>query len=101
MEQALTLAGFEVLCFGRAEPARAHLGFGAAAIVVCDVRLPGISGTAFLPEIHSVDADLPVIVVSEQAHIARAVQALRDGDYDFTERCFTYERLVAIVPHAA
>jgi len=101
MEQALTLAGFEVLSFDRAEPARAHLGFGAAAIVVCDVRLPGISGTAFLPEIHSVDADLPVILVTGHGHIAMAVQSMREGAYDFIEKPFTSERLVAIVRHAA
>ena len=39
----LTLAGFEVEAFNSAERARSHISFGVPAIVVNDVRLPGLS----------------------------------------------------------
>ena len=98
--QALTLAGFAVESFASVETARAHIGFGVPAVVVCDVRLPGLSGTAWLPEIHTIDAELPVILVTGHGHIAMAVQAMREGAYDFIEKPFTSERLAAIVRHA-
>ena len=98
--QALTLAGFEVDAFASAEPARARIGFGAPVIVVCDVRLPGLSGTEWLPEIQKIDGELPVVLVTGHGHIAMAVRAMREGAYDFIEKPFTSERLVAVVRHA-
>ena len=98
--QALSLAGFEVDAFPSVERARAQVSFGASIVVVCDVRLPGMSGTEWLPEIRGVDAELPVILVTGQGHIAMAVQAMREGAYDFIEKPFASERLVAIVRHA-
>ena len=98
--QALSLAGLKVESFASAEQARAQISFSVSAIVVCDVRLPGLDGTEWLPEIRAIDADLPVILVTGHGHIAMAVQAMREGAYDFIEKPFTSERLVAIVRHA-
>ncbi len=98
--QALSLAGFEVEALASAESARPHINFGAAVVVVCDVRLPGLSGTDWLPEIRKIDAELPVVLVTGHGHIAMAVQAMREGAYDFIEKPFTTERLVATVRHA-
>lgn len=98
--QALTLAGFEVEAFASAERARAHISYGAPVIVVCDVRLPGLSGTDWLPEIRKIDAELPVVLVTGHGHIAMAVQAMREGAYDFIEKPFTSERMLAVVRHA-
>ncbi|MDM0041817.1 sigma-54 dependent transcriptional regulator [Variovorax sp. J22G21] len=98
--QALTLAGFEVEPFPSVERARPHINFGAPVVVVCDVRLPGVSGTDWLREVRTIDAELPVILVTGHGHIAMAVEAMREGAYDFIEKPFSSERLVAIVRHA-
>jgi two-component system C4-dicarboxylate transport response regulator DctD len=99
-EQALSLAGFEVDAFANAERARPLVTFGMRAIVVCDVRLPGLSGVEWLPEIRKIDPEIPVVLVTGHGHIAMAVQAMREGAYDFIEKPFTSERLVAIARHA-
>ncbi|MEP6875543.1 MAG: sigma-54 dependent transcriptional regulator [Burkholderiales bacterium] len=98
--QALTLGGFVVEPFASVERARSHIAFDAPVIVVCDVRLPGMSGTDWLPEIRAIDAELPVVLVTGHGDIAMAVRAMRDGAYDFIEKPFTSERLVAVVRHA-
>ena len=98
--QALTLAGFVVDSFLSAERARVHIAFNAPLIVVCDVRLPGLSGTEWLPEIRRVDVEIPVVLVTGQGDIAMAVRAMRDGAYDFIEKPFSPERLIAVVRHA-
>ena len=98
--QALGLAGFEVDAFPSVERARAHIAAGMPAVVVCDVRLPGTSGTDWLPEIRAIDAELPVILVTGHGHLAMAVQAMREGAYDFVEKPYTTERLIATVRHA-
>ena len=98
--QALNLAGFVVEAFANVESARAHISFDAPVIVVCDVRLPGLSGIDWQPEIRTIDAELPVVLITGHGHIAMAVQAMRQGAYDFIEKPFTSERLVAVVHHA-
>ena len=98
--QALGLAGFEVETFASAEAARAHIRFEAPVVVVCDVRLQGLSGMDLLPEIRKIDPELPVVLITGHGHIAMAVEAMRQGAYDFIEKPFTSERLVAVVRHA-
>ena len=98
--QALTLAGFVVETFASAERARAQIAFDAPVVVVCDVRLPGLSGTEWLPQIRTIDAELPVVLFTGHGDIAMAVRAMREGAYDFIEKPFTSERLVATVRHA-
>jgi len=98
--QALTLAGFTVESFVSAERANVHVAFDAPVVVVCDVRLPGSSGTEWLPEIRRIDSELPVVLVTGHGDIAMAVRAMRDGAYDFIEKPFTSERLIAVVRHA-
>lgn len=99
--QALELAGFEVDAFASVEEARPHVRTGVPAVVLCDVKLPGMDGTQWLDEIRAIDADLPVILVSGHGDIAMAVQAMRQGAYDFIEKPFPSERLVAVVRRAA
>lgn len=100
LTQALSLAGFQVEAFASAERARPHISFRVPAVVVCDVRLPGLSGTDWLPEIRRIDAELPVVLMTGHGHIAMAVQAMREGAYDFIEKPFASERLVGVVRHA-
>jgi two-component system C4-dicarboxylate transport response regulator DctD len=63
-EQALSLAGFKVEAFASAERARASSSTGLPAVVVCDVGLPGLSGTDWLPEIRKIDAEIPVVLIT-------------------------------------
>ncbi len=98
--QALELAGLEVEAFASVELAQVRVAYGVPAVLVCDVRLPGKSGLDWLPEVRAVDADIPFVLVTGHGHVAMAVQAMREGAYDFVEKPFSAERLVAIVRHA-
>jgi two-component system C4-dicarboxylate transport response regulator DctD len=98
--QALELEGFGVDGFGSVEEARHLVVPGVAACVLADVRLPGLSGAEWLPQVRVIDPDLPVILVTGHGDIAMAVRAMRDGAYDFIEKPFTSERLVSVVRRA-
>jgi two-component system C4-dicarboxylate transport response regulator DctD len=98
--QAMELAGLTVRPFSSVEQAKPFVSHGMAGVVVCDVRLEGQSGTDWLRELQSMDADLPVILVTGHGDIAMAVQAMRDGAYDFIEKPISSELLVATVRRA-
>jgi two-component system C4-dicarboxylate transport response regulator DctD len=99
--QALDLAGFEVTAHGSVEAARPAIAAGLPAVVVSDVRLPGCSGVGWLTELQALDAGLPVILMTGHGDITMAVQAIRDGAYDFIEKPCSSERLVSVVRRAA
>lgn len=99
--QALELAGFVVDSFATAEEARLHIRIGVPAVVLSDVLLPGIAGNEWLSEIRAIDADIPVILVTGIGDIAMAVNAMRQGAYDFIAKPFPSAHLVAVVRRAA
>ena len=99
--QALELAGFGVQPHESVESARKVVAPGVPAVVVCDVRLGGMSGVDWQAELRRLDADLPVILMTGHGDIAMAVQAMRDGAYDFIEKPCTSGHLVSVVRRAA
>jgi two-component system, NtrC family, C4-dicarboxylate transport response regulator DctD len=99
-EQALSLAHMEVRGFADAEGALAALEVERPWAVVSDIKLPGRSGMDLLRDIHQLDRELPVILVTGHGDVSMAVQAMREGAYDFIEKPFSSERLVETVRRA-
>ena len=52
-------------------------------VVLCDVRMPGMSGLEFLSEALLLDRDLPVLMLSGSSDLATARDALARGAMDY------------------
>jgi two-component system, NtrC family, C4-dicarboxylate transport response regulator DctD len=98
--QALELAGLSVSGFASVETAAQSMSPDLSFVVVCDVRLRGRSGLEWLSDLRRLDQDLPVILITGHGDIAMAVQAMRDGAYDFIEKPCSSEQLVSVVRRA-
>ena len=94
VQQWLQLSGFTVRLCKSAEECLKNLERGFAGVVISDVRMPGTDGLALLERLQQLDRDLPVIMVTGHGDVPMAVQAMRDGAYDFIEKPFTPERLL-------
>ncbi|GLT23792.1 MAG: sigma-54 dependent transcriptional regulator [Zoogloea sp.] len=99
-EQALQLEGIAAECAGSAEAARRRLGRDFPGVVVSDIRLPGLDGMAFLRELLALDPQLPVVMITGHGDVTMAVQAMKDGAYDFIQKPFAPEYLVDVVRRA-
>ena len=99
-EQALSLADIPVRGFAHGEAMLAALAAGNPALVVTDVRLPGKNGLDLLRELRQHDRELPVLLMTGHGDVAMAVEAMRLGAYDFIEKPFPSERLIAAVRSA-
>ncbi len=99
-KQTLELVDLEVSCFDCAEKAMPYLSMEWQGVVICDIRLPNMDGLEFLKKSQKIDHDLPVILITGHGDISTAVQAMRDGAYDFIEKPYSTERLVKTVERA-
>lgn len=100
VQQWLELSGFAVRTCASAAEALAAVDRDFPGIVVSDVRMPGSDGLQLLERLVELDRDLPVILVTGHGDVPMAVQALRQGAYDFIEKPFTPERLLDSVRRA-
>jgi two-component system, NtrC family, C4-dicarboxylate transport response regulator DctD len=82
-------------------PALAALSADFAGVVVTDLRMPGMNGLTLFRELHRRDPDLPVILVTGHGDIEMAVEALKEGVYDFIAKPYPGERLLAGIGRAA
>jgi two-component system, NtrC family, C4-dicarboxylate transport response regulator DctD len=100
VEQWLSLSGFAVQLFSRADECLAQLPVHFAGVILSDVRMPGMSGLELLAEVQRRDADLPVILLTGHGDVPMAVDAMRDGAYDFLEKPFSPETLLGSLRRA-
>ncbi|WP_395452277.1 sigma-54-dependent transcriptional regulator (plasmid) [Azospirillum melinis] len=99
--QWLQLAGFAAQGFETPQPALDLLSLDFPGVLVTDVRMPRMDGMAVLERALERDADLPVILVTGHGDVALAVEAMRRGAYDFIEKPFEPDHLVAVLRRAA
>ncbi|MFE1813340.1 sigma-54-dependent transcriptional regulator [Metapseudomonas otitidis] len=99
-QQALILEDIPCIGVGSAEDALAQVGADFAGIVITDIRLPGIDGLELLSRLKARDRSLPVVLITGHGDISMAVNAMRDGAYDFMEKPFSPERLVEVARRA-
>ncbi|UNY92160.1 sigma-54 dependent transcriptional regulator [Pseudomonas sp. M1] len=99
-QQALALEDLDSDGVASAEEALRRVGADFPGIVISDIRLPGMDGLQLLARLREKDAQLPVVLITGHGDIAMAVQAMRDGAYDFMEKPFAPERLVDVARRA-
>jgi two-component system, LuxR family, response regulator FixJ len=91
--------GMAVSAFGSAEDflASGEEGWGC---VVSDVRLPGLSGLDLQRHMKKAGLLVPLILITGHGDIAMAVAAIKDGAFDFIEKPYDAELLIASIQKA-
>jgi len=95
--QSLQMEGFEVESFGDASSALANIDAANTGVIVSDIKMPGLSGLELLQRVREIDPDIPIILITGQGDIATAVQAMRDGAFDFLEKPFAPDNLIEVI----
>ncbi|WP_375753567.1 sigma-54-dependent transcriptional regulator [Vibrio sp. HN007] len=99
-KQWLNLAGMEVEDFPRAKTALASIAANDNCVVVSDIRMPEMDGMMFAQEVQRIDPDIPVLLVTAHGDVRMAVEAMRNGVYDFIEKPVEPDLLVDRIQRA-
>jgi len=94
--------GHSVRCASSSEEALAGIRARKPSLIVLDIWMQGggMDGLELLDLVKTLDADLPVVMISGHGNIETAVSALKRGAYDFIEKPFKSDRLVVVIERA-
>jgi two-component system response regulator TtrR len=68
--------------------------------IVLDVRMPGMSGLELMKRLHNTGIRTPIIFLSAHGDVPMAVQALKDGAFNFLEKPYNNQRFLDCVQSA-
>ncbi len=100
IEQSLQLADYQVKSFKTARQALPHITPDFFGVLLTDIRMPDMDGLELMRTALTIDARLPIILISGHADVSTAVNAIREGAYDLIEKPFSATLLVDRVNRA-
>jgi DNA-binding NtrC family response regulator len=93
--------GYRVECAENAKKALAILQAEIFDIVLADIKMPGMDGLEMLKRIKALRKDSIVIIMTAFATVDTAVQALKDGAYDYVTKPFDPDDLSHLIRNAS
>src|SRR3974377_1332857 len=93
-------AGPLVLAASNGTEALALIEEDPPALVVTDLKMPGLSGLELLNKIRSEHPETTVVMITAFGTVQTAVEAMKSGAYDYITKPIDYEELVLIVKRA-
>lgn len=93
----LETVGIEPLVYPDAATFLAEVDLEEPAVVVVDVRMPGMSGFQLQERLHELDYPAPVIFCSAHGDIPMSVRAITHGAVDFLEKPYDHQRMLDVV----
>lgn len=69
-------------------------------IIFCDIKMPEMDGMEVLEGLAKAKVDVPVIMISGHGNIETAVQAIKNGAFDFIEKPLDLNRILVTIRNA-
>ena len=99
--QSLKIAGFKTEAFSDPLQALEGLTPDYPGVVLSDVRMPGIDGIEVHRRLRALDPELPVILITGHGDVPMAVEAIRNGAWDFLTKPVGLDQLSAALRRAS
>jgi DNA-binding NtrC family response regulator len=103
LSAVLSDEGYDVAVAPDGKKALDQLGADSFGVVLADLMMPKLDGLALLKELQRLGIPTECIIVTGQGTVDSAVQAMREGAYDYIEKPLNAEklnRLKALIPKA-
>jgi DNA-binding NtrC family response regulator len=69
-------------------------------IVLLDIKMPGMDGIEFNRQIQSIDKNIVVIIITGYASVDTAVQAIKDGAFEYISKPIDPDNLTHVIRNA-
>jgi len=98
--RVLELDGYRVFLAADGREGLELVEDGDIDLVISDLKMPGVSGEELLRKTRDKYANLPVIILTGHGTVENAVQAMKDGAYDFLTKPINLEHFAILVKRA-
>jgi two-component system, OmpR family, phosphate regulon sensor histidine kinase PhoR len=96
----LTRMGYQVYKASRGSEGLEILGSHPIEIVLLDLKMPGMDGMEVLAHIQRLNPEILVIIITGYATLETAVEAMKQGAYDFIAKPFEPDQLRIVINRA-
>ncbi len=100
LEKALKIDGYDVELASDGKEALSKIEEEDIDLVITDLKMPNLSGEELMKEALDNYPYLPVIILTGHGTIENAVEAMRNGAYDFITKPLNIDKLSLIVKRA-
>ncbi|VTS02779.1 sigma-54-dependent transcriptional regulator [Tuwongella immobilis] len=100
LERALNRAGYQVDTAASAEDAFVKAQRQRPAVILLDVRLPGMDGLSAMPRFRELTQGSPIIIITAHGTLSTAVKAVEGGAFDYLAKPFDLNAALDIVQRA-
>jgi DNA-binding NtrC family response regulator len=97
---SLEMDGHEVETAANGDAGLTRFQRGDIDLVITDLKMPGLSGEELLKRIGAETPGIPVIVLTGHGTVENAVEAMRNGAYDFLTKPVNLDHLSLLVKRA-
>ncbi|MGI5172177.1 sigma-54-dependent Fis family transcriptional regulator [Treponema sp. OMZ 840] len=97
---ALEMEGYKIALAPDGKAGLERIMQGDIDLVITDLRMPQVSGEQVLAKVAAETPGVPVIVLTGHGSIDTAVDAMRNGAYDFLTKPLNLDQLILIVKRA-
>lgn len=100
IETSLSMHDLPVQSFASAESFLESDWADLAGCILLDYKMPGMNGLELQQALSERDVFVPVIFITAHADVPSSVEALKAGAFDFLEKPFSQEKLIATITQA-
>lgn len=83
LKRGLEEEGYDILLAENGEEALNLLSRKKVDLILADLRMPGMDGMEVLKQVREISADIPVILLTAYGSIENAVEAMKEGAFDY------------------
>jgi two-component system response regulator FixJ len=100
LDTLLSTVGYKTAVFSRPSEFLANFKADAPGCLVLDIRMPDMSGLEVQQHLNRLGSMLPVIFITGHGDVPMAVQAMKEGAYEFIQKPFRDQDLLDHINHA-
>lgn len=97
LSKALKRKGFSVDLAKDGDEALGMIQAGAYDLAILDIKMPGLSGLELLDRVRDLKSELLVVIMTAEASMKNAVEAMKRGAYDYITKPFDLDVIDAII----
>ncbi|MGB5324440.1 MAG: sigma-54 dependent transcriptional regulator [Pseudomonadales bacterium] len=100
LHQLLTMENYHCTKYQSPQSALQNLTPDWSGVILSDINMPGMNGIEFLKRATEIDSEYSIILLTGHGDISMAVDAMRNGAYDFLEKPFSNDSLLESINRA-